>query len=75
MFISCWQLTWDDLTSCLAAAPPADNYYDIILDHDCCMGFPLFAEKGIEMRDVDGWECQMRVFDLKVRSLLVETWE
>ena len=54
--LSCCQLTWNDLTSCLAAAAPADNYYDVILHHDSCMAPPLFAENGIEMRDVEGWE-------------------
>ena len=48
--LSCWQLTWDDLTSGYAVKP-ADNYYALILHHDSCMGIPLFAEKGIEMRD------------------------
>ena len=49
--LSSCQLTWNDLTSSPAAAvPSADNYYDIILHHDCCMKIPLFAEKGIEMR-------------------------
>ena len=57
MFISCCQLTWNDLTSCLAfsGAPElrisADNYNALILHHDSCMVNPLFAEKGIEMRD------------------------
>ena len=50
MFISCWQLTWDDLTSCLAASYSADNYNALILHHNSCMAPPLFAEKGIEMR-------------------------
>ena len=48
MFISCWQLTWDDLTSCPAVS--ADNYNALILHHDSCMETPPFAEKGIEMR-------------------------
>ena len=50
MFISCWQLTWNDLTSVLMSVRSADNYNALILHHDSCMETPPFAEKGIEMR-------------------------
>ena len=51
MFISYCQPTWYDLTTCKAAFIPSDNYYALIFHHDSCMVAPLFAEKGIEMRD------------------------
>ena len=74
--LSSCQLTWNDLTSCLASAVlSADNYYDIILHHNSCMLSPLFAEKGIEMRGkVVGnvrWECLTSGWDLS----WLETWE
>ena len=76
MFISCCQLTWDNLTSCPAGSgSSADNYNALILHHDSCMAPPLLAEKGIEMRvKMVGnvrWECLTSGWDLS----WLETWE